>query len=259
VRETPRTFFSRFIGVPAIPDPRTYAFGSPNSGAEALRAREAAVSIASHIPVDRPHLSFVSSTTRSALATLDRVALVAQYQPSVEYPANGLGSALKAVAGSMVRGIGTKVFWVQTGGYDTHASQNPNVVTGSYYRLMATLNDSLAAFYQDVKNQGLSQDTLVLQFSEVGRRVYENGSAGTDQGAGSVMMLLGGGVQGGIYGTAPDLTDYPNNPTLESRNGDVKYQTDFRSVYARVLDQWLGTDSVGILGADFRNAGLTFL
>ena len=259
VRETPKTFSSRFVGIPAIPDPRTYAFASPNSGTEALRAREAAVKIASHIPVDLPHLSFVSGTTRSALATLDRVATVAQYQPSVTYPANGLGSALRAVAGAMVGGIGTKVFWVQTGGYDTHASQNPNIVNGSYHRLMATLNDSLTAFYQDVQNQGLLGDTLVLQFSEFGRRVYENGSQGTDHGAGGVMMLMGGGVQGGLYGTAPDLADYPNNPTLESRNGDVRYQTDFRSVYARVLDHWLGTDSTTVLGADFRNAGLTFV
>jgi len=259
VRETPRTLYSRFVGIPAIPDPRTYAFASPNSTTEALRAREAAVKIASHVPVDRPHLSFVAGTARSAMQTLDRVATVASYQPTVTYPANGLGSALRAVAGAMVNGIGTKVFWVQTGGFDTHASQNPNVVTGSYYRLMATLDDALLAFYQDVANHGLLNDTLVLQFSEFGRRVYENGSAGTDHGAGGAMMLMGGAVQGGLYGTAPDLTDYPGNPTLESRNGDVKYQTDFRSVYARVLDHWLGTDSTSVLGADYRNAGLTFL
>jgi uncharacterized protein (DUF1501 family) len=124
---------------------------------------------------------------------------------------------------------------------------------------MATMDDALLAFYTDVKNQGLLGDTLVLQFSEFGRRVYENGSSGTDHGAGSTMMLLGGGVSGGLFGTAPDLRDTPDNPTLESRNGDVRYQTDFRSVYARVLDNWLGTDSTTVLGADFRNPGLTFL
>ncbi len=259
VRETPRTLLSRFVGVPAIPDPRTYAFASPNSGTEAAHARQAATRIASHVPVDRPHLSFVASTAQAAFETLDRVATVAQYQPTVTYPTTGLGSALRAVAGAMVRGIGTKVFWVQTGGFDTHASQNPNQETGAYYRLMATLNDAVTAFYQDVSNQGLLGDTLVLQFSEFGRRVYENGSTGTDHGAGSTMLLLGGPVSGGLYGTAPDLRDYPDNPTLESRNGDVRYQTDFRSVYARVLDQWLGTDSTQVLGADFRNPSLTFL
>ncbi|MBA2353520.1 MAG: DUF1501 domain-containing protein [Acidobacteria bacterium] len=259
VRETPRTLHSRFVGVPAIPDPRTYAFSSPNGGAEATYSRQAATRIASHIPVDRPHLSFVAGTAQAAFQTLDRVASVAQYQPTVAYPNNGLGSALRAVAGSIVRGIGTKVFWVQTGGFDTHASQNPNQDTGAYYRLMATLNDSLLAFYQDMRNQALLQDTLVLQFSEFGRRVYENGSNGTDHGAGSTMMLLGGAIQGGLFGTAPDLRNTPGNPTLESSNGDIRYQTDFRSVYARVLDQWLGTSSTTVLGGDFRSPGLTFL
>ena len=259
VRETPRTLLSRFVGVPAIPDPRTYAFASPNSGNEALYARQAATRIASHVPVDRPHLSFVSGTAQAAFDTLDRVASVAQYAPTVTYPGTGLGSALRAVAGSMARGIGTRVFWVQTGGFDTHASQNPNQENGAYYRLMGTMNDALLAFYTDVKNQGLLGDTLVLQFSEFGRRVYENGASGTDHGAGSTMLLLGGGVSGGLFGTAPDLRDTPGNPTLESRNGDVRYQTDFRSVYARVLDHWLGTDSTTVLGADFRNPGLTFL
>ncbi len=79
--------------------------------------------ISSHVPVDRPHLAFVNGTVQRALATLDRVATVATYQPTVTYPNTGLGSALRAVAGAMVRGIGTKVFWVQTGGFDTHASQ----------------------------------------------------------------------------------------------------------------------------------------
>ncbi|WP_396627641.1 DUF1501 domain-containing protein, partial [Luteitalea sp.] len=259
VRETPRTLLSRFVGVPAIPDPRTYAFSSPNTGNEALFARQAATRIASHVPVDRPHLSFVSATSRAAFETLDRVASVAAYTPTVTYPTTGLGSALRAVAGAMVRSIGTKVFWVQTGGFDTHASQDPNNVNGAYYRLMATMDDALLAFYTDLRNHGLLNDSLVLQFSEFGRRVYENGSQGTDHGAASSMMVMGGGVNGGLYGTAPDLRDTPGNPTLESNNGDVRFQTDFRSVYARVLDQWLGAPSTTILEGDFRQPGLTFL
>jgi uncharacterized protein (DUF1501 family) len=177
----------------------------------------------------------------------------------VTYPTTGLGSALRAVAGAMVRSIGTKVFWVQTGGFDTHASQDPNNVNGAYYRLMATMDDALLAFYTDLRNHGLLNDSLVLQFSEFGRRVYENGSQGTDHGAASSMMVMGGGVNGGLYGTAPDLRDTPGNPTLESNNGDVRFQTDFRSVYARVLDQWLGAPSTTILEGDFRQPGLTFL
>ena len=123
MRELPRTLMARTVSVPSIPNPTQYAFSSPNSGNEALFARQTAQRIASHVPVDRPHLGFVNGNVNNALATLDRVATVAQYVPTVTYPNTGLGSALRAVAGAIVRGIGTKVFWVQTGGFDTHASQ----------------------------------------------------------------------------------------------------------------------------------------
>ena len=83
----------------------------------------------------------------------------------------------------MVAGIGTQVFYVTTGGFDTHAAQNANAANGAYYNLMATLNDGLTAFYNDLQNQGLLEDTLVLTFSEFGRRISENGSQGTDHGA----------------------------------------------------------------------------
>ncbi len=124
---------------------------------------------------------------------------------------------------------------------------------------MATLNDGLFAFYNDLQNQGLLDDTLVLSFSEFGRRITENGSQGTDHGAASVMMAMGGRVNGGLYGTAPSLIPDPANPTLENNAGDVRFETDFRSVYARIIDQWLGANSVGILGGDFRNPSLTFI
>ncbi len=259
-RETPHTLLARTVGVPSITNPSTYAFASPNSGAEAQYARTAAIRITSHVPVDRPHLSFVNGTAQQAFATLDRVAQVAAYAPTVTYPNNGFGQALRAIAGAMVKGVGTKVFWVQTGGYDTHSNQNTNLTNGSYYNLMAALDDGLAAFYNDLRNQGLLGQSLLLQFSEFGRRISENGSQGTDHGAGSVMMALGGTVNGGIYGTAPNLDNTDTqNPTLENNGNDVKYETDFRSVYARVVDSWLGSDSVALLGGDFRKSSLTFI
>ncbi|MEX2271534.1 MAG: DUF1501 domain-containing protein [Vicinamibacterales bacterium] len=250
-REVPRSLIGDRTSVPAIQNPVQYAFASPNGGSDALYAREAITRIASHVPVDAPHLAFVNGTQQAALATLDRVATVAAYSPSVTYPNNGFGQALRSVAGAIVQGIGTKVFWVTTGGYDTHASQN--TTTGAYANLMTTLNGGLGAFYDDLRNQGLLADTLVLQFSEFGRRISENGSAGTDHGAGGMMMAIGGGVRGGIYGTAADLAPGASNPTLENNSGDVRYETDFRTVYARVLDTWLGADSVPILGGDFRD------
>jgi uncharacterized protein (DUF1501 family) len=256
-RETPRPLVARSVGVPAITNPATYSFSSPNNGNEATLERTAAVRISSHLPVDRPHLAFVNSTARAALGTLDQVARVASYSPSVTYPNNGLGQALRAVAGAMNRQIGTKVFWVQTGGFDTHANQGAN--QGAYVNLMGTLNDGVIAFYNDLKNQGLLNSTLVIVFSEFGRRINENGSSGTDHGAAGVMMAIGGTVRGGLYGTAADLRQDAANPTLENNAGDVKFETDFRAVYAKVIDAWLGSNSVNILGSDFRSAAPQFL
>jgi uncharacterized protein (DUF1501 family) len=245
--------------VPAIANPAGYAFVSPNTGAEATAERSAAVRIASHVPVDRPQLAFVYGSTQAALATLDRVATVAQYAPTITYPNTGFGQALRAVAGAMNRGIGTRVFYVTTGGFDTHSGQTVNAANGAYFNLMATLNDGLIAFYNDLKNQGLLEDTLVLSFSEFGRRISENGSQGTDHGAASVMLAMGGRVSGGLYGTSAKLTADPSNPTLENAAGDIHYETDFRSVYARVIDNWLGGDSTRLLNGNFRKASLTFV
>jgi len=124
---------------------------------------------------------------------------------------------------------------------------------------MATLNDGLLAFYTDLRNQGLFEDTLLLTFSEFGRRIAENGSLGADHGAASFMMAMGGRVDGGLYGTAASLNPDPQNPALENNGGDVRHAIDFRSVYARVIDHWLGADSGAILGGNFRDSSLGFI
>ena len=254
VRDVPHLLQANRVGVAAIPSVTGYSFSTPNgtTGTEAQFARQSATRIASHIPVDVPHLAFVNGTAQQAFATLDRVTAVGAYRPAVTYPNNGFGQALQAVAGAMVTGVGTRVFFVQTGGFDTHAGQNTNQANGAYTNLMATLNDGLFAFYNDLIRQGLFGDTLVLQFSEFGRRITENASAGTDHGAASVMMAMGGNVRGGIFGTAPNLRIASDNPTLENSSQDVRYETDFRAVYSKIIDSWLGGNSVQVLGADFR-------
>jgi uncharacterized protein (DUF1501 family) len=257
--DTPHALQASGVSVAAISNINNYAFASPNSGAEATLERTTAAAIASHVPVSQPHLSFVASTVQGAMQTLDRVATVGTYKPSVTYPTNGLGQALQMVAGSMSKGIGTRVFFVQTGGFDTHAAQNTNATTGAYYRLMATLDDGLSAFYNDLRNTGLINDTLVLSFSEFGRRITENGSQGTDHGAASVMLAMGGLVHGGIYGTAASLDPAASNSTLEGGGNDVTFENDFRSAYARVIDNWLGSDSVSVLGGNFKKASLAFV
>ena len=250
-QELPRALSSREVNVPAIPSAAAYAFNSPNGGAEALLERAAATSMASHLPAERPNLAFVNASAQAAFATLDRVGSVISYTGTVTYPNNGFALALRTVAGAIVRNVGTRVFWVQTGGFDTHAQQGA-AGAGGYGNLMGTFGDGVAAFYNDLRNQGALNDTLILQFSEFGRRISENGSQGTDHGAGAIMMAIGGTVRGGIYGTAASLDPNPSNPTLENNGGDVRFETDFRSVYARVLDGWLGANSTAILAGDFR-------
>src|SRR5205085_4557519 len=136
------------------------------TGVEATYSRAAMAQFASHLPIDQPQLSFVNGTAEAALATLDRVASVATYAGTTTYATDGLSQALKAVAGAMVKGIGTKVFWVQTGGFDTHSAQQTNAANAGYANLMGNISTSVGTFYTDLKNQGLLQDTIIIQFSE---------------------------------------------------------------------------------------------
>lgn len=166
------------------------------------------------------------------------------YQAAVAYPKTDLAYRLQQTAKLLATGLQQKVLYVSIGGFDTHANERP-----THDALMLHLAEGLTAFQQDLEAQGLSEQVVVLAFSEFGRRVAENASGGTDHGQGGVMFALGKGVKGGVYGDLPDLE------TLE--DGDIKYQQDFRGVYAKVLDNWLGIASQDILGGNF--AGPDFI
>jgi uncharacterized protein (DUF1501 family) len=256
-RDVPRALQGRNVPVAAIPSVSSYTYASPNSGTEATLERTIAQRMATNLPAGAPHLALVNGSISAAMATLDRVAVVGRYVPTVTYPTSGLGQALRSVAGAIVSNIGTKIYWVQTGGFDTHASEVGS--NGSYPRLMTDLNDSVGAFASDLLNRGLFGQTLLVTFSEFARRINENGSLGCDHGGAGLMFAMGGAVSGGLYGTSVSLVPDPKNPTLENSTADIHYETDFRSVYARVIDQWLGTDSVALLGGNFRKPGLTFV
>jgi uncharacterized protein (DUF1501 family) len=164
---------------------------------------------------------------------------VAKYKPGVSYPAtNGIAANLRDVARLISADLGLRVYYVSQGGYDTHAGQPED-----HPRLLGSLSSSLAAFRADLEAQGRADDVLILCFSEFGRRVAENASAGTDHGKASIMFALGKGVKGGLYGAQPDLEKLDD--------GDLRFNTDFRSVYGEALDKWLGVSSRGVLGANF--------
>ena len=150
--ETPHALVSASTGVPAIANASTYTFASPNHGSAATDEKAAARAMAANPAPGRPHLAFVNSTSLGAIDTLDRAAQAVTYVPSLAYPNDGFGLALKTVAGAIVKGVGSKIYWVQTGGYDTHAQQGAGG-GGAYAGLMGTLGDGLGAFYADLRNQ----------------------------------------------------------------------------------------------------------
>jgi len=186
-------------------------------------------------------IDFISRTALDAQHSSDEIrGVAARVQNQAEYPASPLAGSLKLVARLIGGGLPTRVYYVSQGGYDTHTNQ---VATQS--RLLQDLGDSMQAFVADLKAQGNLPRVLVMTFSEFGRRVAENANGGTDHGAAAPMFLVGGQVKAGLLGKYPSLAP----PDLFQ--GDVKYNVDFRSVYAGVLENWLQTKSAPILGRQF--------
>jgi uncharacterized protein (DUF1501 family) len=165
--------------------------------------------------------------------------LTAGYKADVEYP-NGLGQRLRLIAQIINANFGTKVFYCEQGGYDTHAGQPQ-----SHDRLLKECSDSIAAFMKDLNAKGLGDKVTIMCFSEFGRRVNQNDSMGTDHGAAGPMFVVGNKVKGGLHGEHPSL----DKDKLE--DGDLKYTTDFRRVYATLLDGWLNSNSTEVLKAKF--------
>ncbi len=161
-----------------------------------------------------------------------------KYKTGVVYPKSGLANNLRDVAQLIAADVGLRIYYVQQGGYDTHAAQPED-----HPKLLGDLAASLEAFRADLEAQGRANEVLVLGFSEFGRRVAENASSGTDHGKASIMFALGNGVLGGIHGTAPDLEKLDD--------GDLRFSTDFRGVYGQALEKWLGVPSQTVLGGSF--------
>ncbi len=150
--------------------------------------------------------------------------------PPVSYPDGALGADLATAARLLAADLGTRVVWITTGGYDTHASQ-----VGTHSGLLTDLADALSSFRADLDLRGLTERTAIVVWSEFGRRPAENGSHGTDHGTASNVLLLGRPVRGGLYGAQPALDD------LDS-SGNLKYTIDFRMVYETLLAEHLGVD-----------------
>lgn len=185
--------------------------------------------------------SLFAQTARETYDSADQIrAGIQKYHSTVQYPTGGFGDGLKEVAQLIAADLGTRVFYVSFGGgsFDTHAQQAQR-----HPRLLTQLSDGLAAFQADLDQMGKADNVVTLAFSEFGRRVHENANGGTDHGTASEMFVVGKPIKGGLYGEYPSLTN------LDA--GDLKFTTDFRSVYATVLDRWLGVHSELVLGKQF--------
>ena len=188
--------------------------------------------------------SFVRRSTLDAYATADRIAALARDRgDDARYPSTGLGERLHNVARLIKGGYTARVYYTVQGGYDTHAAQLPK-----HYELLSELSGALAAFLDDLAAEGLADRVLVLGFSEFGRRVAENGSAGTDHGTAAPVILAGPGVRAGVLGAYPSL--------LDLEDGDLKSSVDFRQVYATVLEDWLGLVAESAIGGRFERLAL---
>ena len=193
---------------------------------------------------DMGSLDFLERTALDAQLSSDKVLEIARKtRPQASYPNSKLADSLSLVARMIAGGLPTRVYYVSHGGYDTHQGQAP-----THERLMKEFGDAVGAFCTDLKAQGNFGRVMMMTFSEFGRRVQQNASGGTDHGAAAPMFLFGGGVKPGMYGQYPSLTDL--------YQGDIKFNVDFRSVYATALERWLKVSSTQVLGRKFPLLGM---
>ena len=196
-------------------------------------------------------LSFVRRVTNASFRYVESVQRAAEDAANLSaYPDTNLAESLGVVARLILGRLGARVFAVSEGGFDTHSNQGG--VQGSHANRLRNIADAVAAFLADLAADGLDRDVMVMTFSEFGRTLQENGSNGTDHGAGAPLMLFGSALQGGLYGTQSTL-----QPSA-LYGGDPRFTTDYRAIYSTVLQDWFGlpAESVtGLMGQSFTNLG----
>ena len=187
---------------------------------------------------------FLGQTGTDALKGADILrAAPEKYSSTIEYADSPIADSMKSIAQVMFADIGTRVFYTQHGSFDTHAGE-----VDAHAKLWDDVSAALGDFSDDIKEHGREEDTMVLVFTEFGRRIKDNGT-GTDHGSGGVAFVIGGGVNGGLYG------DYPSLAPEDQVEGDLNFSNDFRGTYSTIVEQWLGLDPVSIINGSFDQMG----
>ncbi|HEY8932630.1 MAG TPA: DUF1501 domain-containing protein [Rariglobus sp.] len=213
--------------------------GAPGEGSTPV-----AVHVTNELPQSflsgKAHSTFgLRSTMMNAHVTDQRVQrVIGGYRPESAYPGNPFAQSLRNVASLIASGMSTRVYFVSLGGFDTHSNQ-----VNHHGNLLRTLSEGLAAFQKDLVAKKLDSQVLTMTFSEFGRRPNENESRGTDHGTAAPLFVMGGNLKGSLHGTAPSLN--------LKKNQDVEFSTDFRQVYATVLDKWFACPTGQVLGKTY--------
>ncbi|MEM6756922.1 MAG: DUF1501 domain-containing protein, partial [Planctomycetota bacterium] len=186
---------------------------------------------------------FVRRTAMDAQVASQKVRRAVAADTRTNFPRHGLARQLRSVATMIRAELPTRVYYVTMGGFDTHANQQ-----GRHNQLMRQFAESIAAFQAELDATGHADRVLTVAFSEFGRRVAQNASAGTDHGAAGPVFVFGPNIKDRLIGSHPSLTDLDR--------GDLKYKIDFRQVYAELLDNWLQLDANAALGQRYRHPGI---
>ena len=237
----PEALISNRTDVPAIASLNGYGLTSDRNTVSRQTYSELVRD--NRFPFQSPYLAHIAEIEDHAQRGSEELPrMVAGYKSSASYPATPLGRSLALAAQMIGSKIGTRVIYVAHGSFDTHINQK-----ATQDRLLGEFSDAMAAFYSDLAAHGNDKRVLTMTFSEFGRRIEENASRGTDHGEASPLFLIGGGVKGGVYGSLPNLG--------QNNMGNLAFSTDFRSVYATVLERWLGRPSEQILMGTFPQLG----
>jgi uncharacterized protein (DUF1501 family) len=222
--EQPLALAARDVPTPSITSLDQFKLDTNKSES---RRQSIESAVAANRPAENDLLKFVATRSTAALKLSHHLEQSAKdYATSVKYPASPLGGKLKQVAQLIDAGLGNRVYYVTQDGFDTHSDQ-----AAAHSGLLQQLGDALEAFSEDLKVHGHHDRVASLVFSEFGRRVQENSSRGTDHGAAAPLFVVGSKVKAGLIGAHPRLDDLDD--------GDLKFHTDFRAVYASLLTNWL--------------------
>ena len=241
----PRTLLADHVGVPTFLALASYQYltdgahpgDSSNQVAAFLAASGAEYEVANAADT-------LSGVGRDAIASSNILQTVGSgYVAMGAYPNNPLGAGLQLIAQVINADLGARILYVTYGGFDNHAGEDVD-----HGPLLTDVSGSIKAFFDDLDGHGKSHDVLLMTWSEFGRRAEDNGSNGTDHGTSAPHFVVGDAVVPGIHGNPPDLSRLDDN-------GNLAIESDFRSYYGTILQDWLGADSAAILGPGWPNLG----